>query len=370
MVVVQAALAVLGIALVLATIRSAVRTVVVPRGEQATLTRLVFLATHTLFDLLARHKRTAEGRDASLAHFAPAALLALAASWSLLTIVGLAPVYWALGEASLLDGLAVSGSSFTTLGFVAPASEIERVAAVIEALIGLGLIALLISFLPTIYSLFSRREAEVVKLDVRAGSPPTALTFLRRFHQIGWLDELDRQWEVFEQWFSELEESHTSYPSLVYYRSQRPDSSWITCAGAVLDTAGLAVSALDLPPSPQATVTVRSGFLALRAIASYFAIPFDPDPAPNDPISVYRGEFELLLDELAAAGLPVKADRNAAWRDFAGWRVNYDAPLLGLCALVEAPSTPWSADRVERFHRPTLLRRRWVIEPMDNPPSW
>ncbi|MEZ5144890.1 MAG: hypothetical protein R2726_20595 [Acidimicrobiales bacterium] len=56
----------------------------------------------------------------------------------------------------------MSGSSFTTLGFVAPAAEPERIAAVAEALIGLGLIALLISFLPTIYALFSRRETEVI----------------------------------------------------------------------------------------------------------------------------------------------------------------------------------------------------------------
>lgn len=370
MAVVQVVLAILGGVLVLATIRSAVRTVVVPRGEQALLTKVVFLSMRTLFDFVARHKRTADGRDTSLAHFAPAALLALAASWSLLTIIGFAPIYWALGEVGLAEALAVSGSSFTTLGFVGPATEVERIAAVVEALIGLGLIALLISFLPTIYSLFSRRETEVIKLDVRAGSPPSALTFLLRFHRIGWLDEMDAQWEVFEQWFSEIEESHTSYPSLVYYRSQRPDSSWITCAGAVLDTAGLAVSALDLPPSPRAAVTVRAGFLALRAIAGYFRIPFDPEPAPNAPISIYRGEFDLLLDELEAQGLPVKADRDAAWQDFSGWRVNYDAPLIGLCALVEAPAASWSSDRMDRFHRPTLLRPHWVVDPLDTPPSW
>lgn len=370
MLVVQIVLAAAGAVLVLATVRSAVRTVVVPRGEQALLTRVVFLTTRALFDVLAAHKRSADRRDQSLAHFAPAALITLAASWSLLTIIGFAPVYWALGESSVVDALAVSGSSFTTLGFVAPAAEPERIAAVAEALIGLGLIALLISFLPTIYALFSRREAEVIKLDVRAGSPPSALTFLVRFHRIGWLDEMDAQWEVFEHWFSELEESHTSYPSLVYYRSQRPDSSWITCAGAVLDTAGLSVSVLDIPDSPRAEVTVRAGFLALRAIAGFFRVPFDPDPSPNDPISIHREEFELLLDELEAEGLPVKHDREQAWRDFAGWRVNYDAPLLGLCALVDAPAASWSSDRMERFHRPTLRRQRWIVDPLDTPPSW
>jgi hypothetical protein len=43
--------------------------------------------------------------------------------------------------------------------------------------------------------------------------------------------------------------------------------------------------------------------------------------------------------------VPVKADREQAWRDFAGWRVNYDGVLLALCALVMAPYAPWSSDR-------------------------
>ena len=38
------------------------------------------------------------------------------------------------------------------------------------------------------------------------------------------------------------------------------------------------------------------------------------------------------------------ADRDQAWTDFRGWRVNYDEPLLGLCALVEPPPAPWGAD--------------------------
>ncbi len=50
--------------------------------------------------------------------------------------------------------------------------------------------------------------------------------------------------------------------------------------------------------------------------------------------------------ELQAAGVPLKADRDKAWQDFAGWRVNYDAVLLQLCALVMAPPARWSSDRM------------------------
>ena len=45
------------------------------------------------------------------------------------------------------------------------------------------------------------------------------------------------------------------------------------------------------------------------------------------------------------SGVPLIADRDQAWRDFAGWRVNYDTVLLALAAMTMAPYAPWSSDR-------------------------
>jgi hypothetical protein len=51
----------------------------------------------------------------------------------------------------------------------------------------------------------------------------------------------------------------------------------------------------------------------------------------------------------------VRADRDAAWLEFTGWRVNYDVPLLALAGFVMTPYAPWSSDRSLRFRR-ALLR--------------
>ena len=59
--------------------------------------------------------------------------------------------------------------------------------------------------------------------------------------------------------------------------------------------------------------------------------------------------------KLAQAGVPLKADREQAWKDFAGWRVNYDRVLLVLCSLVMAPQAPWSSDRAPKFKTPPML---------------
>jgi hypothetical protein len=213
--------------------------------------------------------------------------------------------------------------------------------------LGLGLIALLISFLPSMYQQFSRREVLVSQLDTRAGTPPTPLALFRRAGRIGW--DVVELWTEWERWFAEVEESHTSYLALPFFRSPRHDRSWVTAAGAVLDAAALRASSIDKPREWQAELCIRSGYLALRRIAATFDITFDPDPAPDDPISIERAEYEEVLDELAAVGVPIKADRDQAWRDFSGWRVNYDTPLLALCGLLMAPYAPWSSDRAVNY---------------------
>jgi hypothetical protein len=106
---------------------------------------------------------------------------------------------------------------------------------------------------------------------------------------------------------------------------------------------------------------IRAGFEALRDIADFYSIGYDPDPAPTDPVSVTRDEFLLVYDELVSNGVPVRPDRQAAWLAFQGWRVNYDAVLTGLAGLTMAPRADWISDRSVAFRYPPLLlkhRRR------------
>ena len=58
-----------------------------------------------------------------------------------------------------------------------------------------------------------------------------------------------------------------------------------------------------------------------------------------------------MLDQLEAERIPLKPDRDQAWRDFAGWRVNYDRVLLLIAGLVDAPESPWVGDRPIRGQR-------------------
>jgi hypothetical protein len=208
------------------------------------------------------------------------------------------------------------------------------------------LLTLLITYLPSIYQSFSRREKGVSLLAVRAGSPPRATTMLIRYHRIEDVNyRLTELWRTWESWFVDVEETHSSYPILALFRSPHSNQSWVNSAGVLLDGASLWVSTIEHSLDPDAQLCIRAGFLSLRWIASNFGIPFDPNPLPSDPISVTRAEFDSACSEMAEAGITLKPDREQAWIDFSGWRVNYDAVLLNLAQFVQAPSVPWVSDR-------------------------
>jgi hypothetical protein len=266
-------------------------------------------------------------------------------------------MFWALGAHSWRHVFELSGSSIFTFGYVDPGGLPQTVLAFSEAIFGLGLLALLISFLPSIYAAFSRREQLVALLETRAGNPPSLVQMMRRFFAIHGLEQLTPQFARWEEWFADVEETHTSYPALVFFRSPLPRRSWLTSAGAVLDAASFTASTLDAPRNSQAELCIRAGYLSLRRIADFFSIPYNPDPAPADPISVTKAEYDAVYDELAGEGVPLKADRDQAWRDFAGWRVNYDTVLVAIAALIMAPEAPWSSDRPSPYQAPTLAFR-------------
>jgi len=129
----------------------------------------------------------------------------------------------------------MSGLTFFTLGYgdALPHFHAAKVAAALEAGVGLGFIAVVISYLPLIHQFFSRREVLVTWLDGRVGSPPTAAALLCK--HAGALDNIDAFLGKWEVWGSKLFEGHSSYPMLAYCRSQHDNQSWLAALAAVTE---------------------------------------------------------------------------------------------------------------------------------------
>lgn len=354
----EIALVAVGVIAIVIVLDAVLRTFILPRGAPVLFTSLTFRAVRSVMRLFARESRGYEARDRVMALYAPLALITFPAVALVVVMLAFTCFFEVTVGQGWREALTASGSSLFTLGFERPPGLGSAFISFGEATIGLGLLAAIIAYLPTIYSSFSTREAMVTQLSVRAGTPPTAWRMLELAHRAAFLDDLDRDWREWMRWFSEVSETHTSLGVLAFFRSPNPHRSWITSAGTVMDAAALRLAVLNIPFSAAPGLCIRSGFMALREIADFFGFEHDADPAPDDPISIDHDEFIAIYEELAGAGLPVKADRERAWRDFRGWRVNYDRVLLALCSLVMAPYAPWSSDR-----SPTapLRSQRWGL---------
>lgn len=346
MLVFRVAAFILGLVITLVAFRSVIRTLVLPRSARDPLTGIVFRSIRRIFDFRLHWSKSYAVKDRVMAYYAPISLLFLPIVWLSVVLIGFSFMFWGSGIEDLGEAFKVSGSSLLTLGFSRGDTLFQTILAFVEAALGLILVALLIAFLPTMYNAFEQRETAVTLLEVRAGNPPSAVEMLLRYQRNQGLDSLHESWRAWEVWFAEIEESHTSLAALVFFRSPQPHHSWVTASGTVLDAAALTLSSIDIPWDAQAALCIRAGYLALRRIADFFRVEYNEFPIyPADPISITREEFDAVYDRLSAAGMPVKADRDQAWHDFAGWRVNYDTALLSLSRLTMAPEAPWTSDR-------------------------
>ncbi|MBF9221564.1 hypothetical protein [Hymenobacter ruricola] len=331
-----------GVMLVVTTLSAAIRSFVLPRNEVVRLNVWVFMGIRVVFDFAAKLANSYERRDRIMAHYAPVALVALPVAWEFLVGVGYTGLYWALGEGSWLRCYELSSSSLTTLGTTDTRHVFIAAFTYSEAALGLLLLTLLLSYLPTIYQAFARRETTVALLELRAGTPPTAACLLGWLNHDGSVQNDDAQWAAWEQWFVEIEESHTSLPILSFFRSPQPGRSWVTAGGLILDAAALLFAAVDGPRPRQAEITFKAGCLALNRVYRFFntkagAEPSAllPDEGPEDP---GRADFDDACQFLAEQGLALCPDRGAAFAQYRELRGRYTSALHFLARLTMAPN--------------------------------
>ncbi len=330
--------------LVITTVSGAIRSFVLPRNESVRLNMFVFGGVRALFNFAARRASTYAHRDRILAHYAPVGLVALPIGWLALVGLGYTGIYWALGVKDFTKSYELSGSSLLTLGTTSESGFAVNVFSYSEATIGLLLLTLLISYLPTLYQAFSRREIVVAQLELRAGTPPGASGLLRWLGHDGDFSDNDDQWLAWEEWLVEIDESHTSLPVLAFFRSPQAGRSWVTSAGLILDTANLLFSALDVPRSRQVELTFTAGCLAVNRVRRFFDHKSETEPAelrtPEEVAAANPGRaaFARAWQELREAGLPLRASEEEAWLHYKERRTRYASSIEFLSQLLLAPA--------------------------------
>jgi hypothetical protein len=329
---------------------------------------LFFRTTWRCWSALAKRIRSDDRREQMLGLYGPLSMLLLFSIWAVTLIAAFGVLAWALQPpvtqsaplSSITEQIYMSGVTFFTLGYgdVVPHSSSARALSVIEAGTGLGFIAVVIGYLPVLYQFFSRRDAHVIQLDGRAGSPPTATAMLCRHADDGRLDQLNvalRDWEV---WSAELLESHLSYPMLAYYRSQHHNQSWLTALACIMDACSLVLVGTSMLPPLQARMTFTMARQVLVEMSQSFGIrPSRYDGGDR----LGQDGYQKMVETLTKASLTWDNDPETE-HTLAALRATYEPLMDGLARYLLLAVPKWvpsddATDHWEGGHRGMIARR-------------
>lgn len=338
-----------GLILIAVLLRDAFETMILPRRLSARfrLTRWYFRGFWPLWRWPARRMKNRSRREYWLSLFGPFSMLLLFLLWAIGLIVGFAVLYHGLGSPLQSQepirgfemDLYLSGVTFLTLGIgtAIPLSSLGRLLAIAEGGLGLGFVAVIISYLPVLYGGFSDREAAISMLDAHAGSPPSASEWLVR--SAGNREQLQQYLADWEQWSATLLESQISYPVLGYFRSQHVNQSWLAALTALLDTCALLIAGTGDGCATQARLTFAMARHAVVDLAQIFIHSIPQEIPQRLPAVALAG----LRSRLDAAGLRLRLEPEAVL-ELEELRRMYEPHVLAMGAHLQLDVPAWIGD--------------------------
>ena len=350
---------ILGLLLMSATLWETFESIILPRRvtRRFRVARLFYKVTWAIWSRTNRWLPSKKLRESHLSYYGPLSLLMLFAIWALALVVAFAMLQWAAGSSLIVSGgpatfrtdLYLSGTTFFTLGLgdVTPRTTLARLITVTEGGMGFGYLAIVISYLPTMYTAFSQREINISLLDARAGSPPTAGELLRRHSHAQGLHIMSRYLEEWEIWCAQLMESHLSYPVLCYFRSQHDNQSWLAAFTAVLDSCALIIAYSTGEAKWQAQLTFAISRHAVADLCEVLKVR--PLASVSDRLPAENlAEVRNLIAECGAGKCTEAGDRKLS-----ELRKMYEPQLNGLSRRLLMPLPSWGvgATFVENWKR-------------------
>lgn len=395
----RGAATIVGLFLLFVTTISLMRTVVIPRSLRSAISDTVATVVIKTAQLIARAPRSYRGRDSVLAWAGPTIIILQLVTWLVLYLFAYAFLIYGVGGHNYPDAMTQAGSSLFTLGFAASDNRDQTIVDFFAAATGPVVIALMIGFLPTIYSSYLEREVDVTMLGAMGGDPAWGPEFLARHALTENVDTLPETFARWSRWASALRMTHVTYPVLVWVRSARASRHYAVSLLAVLDAAALKVSLNTTLPRTQSFGLLLHGaqafevlyvilflkrpwktriplagmflgrpagdFSRTRTTASWnermlaVEIAADKDAARGldgeavaalvigeaHELQITRADFDVAVDIIRRSGFPIDRDLDDAWTEFKVLRTRYEFAAYEICRALDATPAPWSGDR-------------------------
>lgn len=359
-----------GALMVVAILQDIFLSVIVPRrapnlGRHLRISAILLPRLWQVWREIGLRLQSTERREGWLGSFGSFVVVVLLTAWAAGLMIGYGLMLFALRtglrpEANDL-GTAIyfAGVAFLTLGFgdIVAIGGLARAISLMAAATGLGLFALVITLLFTLYGSFQRREVAVVVLEAGAGAPPSGVTLLESHALGGILDDLPRVFTEWQAWAAEVLDSHLAYPVLAYFRSSHDNDSWISSLGAVMDAATLVLTTIENGPIGRAKLMRAVGGHCLEDLVHAFELPdvFE--------VGVERAEFDEARRRLSKAGFTLR-DAEQSWMLFSRLRSEYAGRVNTLARFWATPPAQWIGDR-----SPLRSPRAHVMAPTTPPSS-
>ncbi len=392
-----------GLFLLVVTTLSLMRTVVIPRALRSIISDAVSAVVVGIATGVSRLRRSYPKRDGTLAWTGPTIIIAQLVTWLVMYLLAYGLLIYGASGSDLGESVRQAGSSLFTLGFASVNTEDQTIIDFMAAATGPIVIALLIGFLPTIYSTYLEREVDVTMLSAMGGEPAWGPELLSRMAMGGTITELPQAFMEWARWSTRLRLTHVTYPVLVYVRSARAMRHYVISLLAVMDAAALKLPLTTKLPRKEAFTLLLEGgqtfevlyvFLfqkrswstrmpfsgqftgqstAARArrpsrlpgwndrmIAIHVASDMDAvqsldgdavralERGEQQPLTITRADFDHAVDVMTRSGFPIDRDLDEAWDLFRVARARYEFAALEICRRLDVTPAPWSGHTVDR----------------------
>jgi hypothetical protein len=337
-----------GVLLVWVVLRDLFVGVVVPRPARGALrpSNLLIRWTWRVWRWIGNQAKDVATREARLGAYAPMSVILLLVVWVVGLMIGygliLDSIRYQLQPAppDLGSSIYFSAVSLLTIGYgdIVPVGPAARAIALIEGATGLGVVAVVISLLFSLYASFQRREVLIITLDALAGAPPSGVVLLENSLQHDMIKHLEETFDEWKVWSAEVLESHLAYPILAYFRSSHDNESWISAIGAVLDATVLVLTTVEDVPRGPANLMYSVGTHLVEDLSWFFKFSHVHE------VGIERFEFDQACDRLAEAGYTL-TDPEMAWAAFSRLRAAYAIPLNEMGRYWSIPPALWIGDR-------------------------
>ncbi len=285
-------------------------------------------------------------REFLLGIYAPFVMVVLLGGWVFGLMLGFGLVFLGLRGGlvppppDIGAAMYYAGTSLLTIGYgdIVAVQWPARAVSIAAGAAGLATVAIVLTFLFSLFASFQRREVFVVMLDARCSAPPSGVALLETYGRLDLQSDLPRFFEQAQTWCAEVLDTHLAYPVLCYFRSSHVDVSWFAALGAMLDAAALILSSVEGVPKGQAAIMHDVGSHLTHDLAKYFGL------LGGEDVLVERVEFDTARLRLVAAGYSL-ADEEQAWPAFQRLRAEYASSLNNMARYWAITPTQWIGDR-------------------------